>query len=119
MRLFSNLLSLKPPSIFTRNIKHFCEHKGHLRVFGTMRLTGDNSVLLPLVFRMILLIWFFLQKFATFFASFSEARLKIVTISNSIEYSVSSLSKYLQQFQQILLTGTNVRSDNLSLKQRL
>ena len=31
----------KPPSIFTKN-ETFCEHGGTLRVFGTMRLTGDN-----------------------------------------------------------------------------
>ena len=29
-----------PPSNFTRN-ETFCEHKGLLKVFGTMRLTGD------------------------------------------------------------------------------
>ena len=40
MRLFSNLFSSKPPSNFTMN-KTFCEHKGFLRGFGTMRLTGD------------------------------------------------------------------------------
>ena len=40
MRLFSNLFSSMPPLIFTRN-ETFCEHKGLLRVFGTIRLTGD------------------------------------------------------------------------------
>ena len=29
-----------PPSILTRN-QRFCEHRGLLRVFGTVRLTGD------------------------------------------------------------------------------
>ena len=42
MWLFSNLFSSKrpPPSIFTRN-ELFCEHKGLLKIFGFMRLTGD------------------------------------------------------------------------------
>ena len=35
---FSN--SFSSPQNFTRN-EMFCEHKGLLRVFGTMRLTGD------------------------------------------------------------------------------
>ena len=37
---FSNLFSSKLPSIFTRN-ETFCEHKGLLKVFGTVRFTGD------------------------------------------------------------------------------
>ena len=37
MRLFSNLFSTKP-SIFIRK-ETFCEHRGLLRVVGTMRLT--------------------------------------------------------------------------------
>ena len=37
---FSNLVSSNSFSMFTRN-KTFCEHGGRLRVFGTMRLTGD------------------------------------------------------------------------------
>ena len=36
----SNLFSSKLPSIFTKN-ETFCEHKGLLKVFGTMRLTVD------------------------------------------------------------------------------
>ena len=40
MRFFSNLFPSKPPSVFTRN-ETFEEHKGLLRGFGTMRLTGD------------------------------------------------------------------------------
>ena len=36
----SNLFSSKLPSIFTRN-ETFCEHKGLLKVFGTVRFTGD------------------------------------------------------------------------------
>ena len=39
-RLFSNLFSSKSPSIFTRN-ETLSEHKRLLRVFGTIRLTGD------------------------------------------------------------------------------
>ena len=38
----SNLFPSKPPSIFTRN-ETFCEHKRLLKVFGTMRLTGDQK----------------------------------------------------------------------------
>ena len=37
---FFQLFSSKPPSIFTRN-ETFREHKALLKVFGTMRLTGD------------------------------------------------------------------------------
>ena len=33
-------IEVSPPSIFTRN-ETFCERKGLLKVFGTMRLTGD------------------------------------------------------------------------------
>ena len=37
---FSNLFSSKLPSIFTRN-ETFCEHKELLKVFSTVRFTGD------------------------------------------------------------------------------
>ena len=37
---FSKFFSSKPPSIFTVN-ETFCKHKGLLKVFGIMRLTGD------------------------------------------------------------------------------
>ena len=37
---FSNSFSSKLPSLFTRN-ETFCEHKGLLKVFGTVRFTGD------------------------------------------------------------------------------
>ena len=39
---FSLLISSKPPSIFTRN-KTFCEHRGLLRVFCTVRLYSNSS----------------------------------------------------------------------------
>ena len=123
-----------PPSIFTRN-EISCVQKGFLRVFGTMRLTGDlhqkiflfkknfsdffvfkifsvdkdvfycfkltksgfrvlcvslcvifgavklmkfqQYWFLPLVLCMILLIWFSLQKFATFLTSVCESRLRL------------------------------------------
>ena len=40
MSFFSNLFSSELPSIFTRN-ETFCEHKELLKVFGTVRFTGD------------------------------------------------------------------------------
>ena len=53
----------------------FRDLRGSLRVFfGAVKLMKFyNIVLLPLVLRMILLIWFYLQKFA----SVCEARLRI------------------------------------------
>ena len=41
---FSNLFSSKLPSIFTRN-ETFCEHKGLLKGFGTVRFTGDLQLI--------------------------------------------------------------------------
>ena len=41
---FSNLFSSKLPSIFTRN-ETFCEHKELLKVFGTVRFTGDLQLI--------------------------------------------------------------------------
>ena len=46
MRLFLKFVFMKPPSIFTRN-ETFCERKGLLNVFGTMRLTGDLHKKIP------------------------------------------------------------------------
>ena len=40
MRLFFYFVFIEVLSIFTRN-ETFCEHKGLLKVFGTMRLTGE------------------------------------------------------------------------------
>ena len=54
---FSNSFSSKLPSLFTRN-ETFCEHKGLLKVFGTVRFTGDLQK-------------FFFRKMTKYFFQFS------------------------------------------------
>ena len=83
---FSNLFSSMPPLNFSRN-ETFCEHKGLLGVFGTMRLTGDLHLKIPSFFlegfrlRKILFCCFQLGKlvfeaYAYPFGSFGAVNLK-------------------------------------------
>ena len=73
----SNLFSSKPPSIFTRN-ETFCEHKGLLKVFGTMRLTR-NQFLFRKISKKNSSIFLFFERFSVendeFFAVSSWGRM--------------------------------------------
>ena len=88
--VFSNLFSSKLPSIFTRN-ETFCEHKELLKVFGTVRFTGD----LHLKFfsknvEIFSLNFLFFKKFSVeedgFFAVFSWGRMVFETYAHPFEY---------------------------------
>ena len=75
-KFFSNLFSSKLPSIFTRN-ETFCEHKELLKVFGTVRFTGDLQLKI-------------FSKNDEFFFQFSVFLKKIFSVEKDGFFAVSS-----------------------------